>query len=131
MQDFQFAGESMSEKDSAGKSTSLPSVQYQSKEECYLFVSGDIGEEKSVVDQIVRPLIGSFVSPLKEDPVSGLSQSELNSSCYYDVSINKVGETLNLSISGQRTSTPFNGLSKSNRTFPENVRHSTLRVLHN
>ena len=130
MQDFEFAGESMSEKDSAGKSTSLPSVQSQSKEECYLFVSGDIGEEKSVVDQIVRPLIGSFVSPLKEDPVDGLSQSELNSSCYYDVSINKVGETLNLSISGQRTKTPFNGLSKSSRTFPENVRHSTLRVLH-
>jgi len=103
----------------------------QSKEECYLFVSGDIGEEKSVVDQIVRPLIGSFVSTLKEDPVDGLSQSELNSSCYYDVSINKVGETLNLSISGQRTHTPFNGLSKSTRTFPENVRHSTLRVLHN
>jgi len=123
----------MSEKDSAGKSASIPSVQSQSqsKEECYLFVSGDIGEEKSVVDQIVRPLIGSFVSPLKEDPVDGLSQSELNSSCYYDVSINKVGETLNLSISGQRTHTPFNGLSKSSRTFPENVRHSTLRVLHN
>ena len=44
MRDFEFAGESMSEKDSAGKSTSLPSVQSQSKEECYLFVSGDIGE---------------------------------------------------------------------------------------
>jgi len=131
MRDFEFAGESMSEEDSAGKSTSLPFVQSQSKEECYLFVSGDIGEEKSVVDQIVRPLIGSFVSPLKEDPVDGLSQSELNSSCYYDVSINKVGETLNLSVSGQRTKTPFNGLSKSSRTFPENVRHSTLRVLHN
>jgi len=134
MRDFEFAGESMSEKDSAGKSDSLPSVQSQSqsKEECYLFVSGDIGEEKSVVDQIVRPLIGSFVSPLlKEVPVEGLSQSELNSSCYYDVSINKVGETLNLSVSGQRTKTPFNGLSKSSRTFPENVRHSTLRVLHN
>ena len=130
MQDFEFAGESMSEKDSAGESASLPFVQSQSKEECYLFVSGDIGEEKSVVDQIVRPLIGSFVSPLKEDPVDGLSQSELNSSCYYDVSINKVGETLNLSISGQRTNTPFNGLSKSSRTFPENIRHSTLRVLH-
>ena len=120
----------MSEKDSAGESASLPFVQSQSKEECYLFVSGDIGEEKSVVDQIVRPLIGSFVSPLKEDPFDGLSQSELNSSCYYDVSINKVGGTLNLSISGQRTHTPFNGLSKSSRTFPENVRHSTLRVLH-
>ena len=91
MRDFEFAGESMSEKDSAGKSDSLPSVQSQPKEECYLFVSGDIGEEKSVVDQIVRPLIGSFVSPLKEVPVEGLSQSELNSSCYYDVSINKVG----------------------------------------
>ncbi len=132
MQDFEFAGESMSEKDSAGKSDSLPSVQSQSqsKEECYLFVSGDIGEEKSVVDQIVRPLIGAFVSTLNEVPVEGLSRSELNSSCYYDVSINKVGETLNLSISGQRTKTPFNGLSKSSRTFPENVRHSTLRVLH-
>jgi len=130
MRDFEFAGESMSEKDSAGESASLPFVQSQSKEECYLFVSGDIGEEKSVVDQIVRPLIGSFVSTLKEDPVDCLSQSELNSSCYYDVSINKVGGTLNLSISGQRTNTPFNGLSKSSRTFPENVRHSTLRVLH-
>jgi len=131
MRDFEFAGESMSEKDSAGKSDSLPSVQSQSKEECYLFVSGDIGEEKSVVDQIVRPLIGAFVSPLlKEVPVEGLSQSELNSSCYYDVSVNKVGETLNLSISGQRTSVPFNGLSESSRSFPENIRHSTLRIFH-
>ena len=102
----------------------------QSKEECYLFVSGDIGEDKSVIRQIVRPLIGSFVSPLKEVPVEGLSQSELNSSCYYDVSVNKVGETINLSISGQRTSVPFNGLSESSRSFPENIRHSTLRIFH-
>ena len=102
----------------------------QSKEECYLFVSGDIGGKKSVVEQIVRPLIGAFVSPLKEVPVECLTQSELNSSCYYDVSINKVEETLNLSIIGQRTNTPFNGLSKSSRTFPESVRHSTLRILH-
>ena len=107
-----------------------PKVTNQSEEECYLFVSGDIGEEKSVVDQIVRPLIGSFVSTLKEDPVDGLSQSELNSSCYYDVSVNKVGETINLSISGQRTSVPFNGLSESSRSFPENIRHSTLRIFH-
>ena len=47
MRDVEFAGESMSEKDSAGKSASLPFVQSQSKEECYLFVSGDIGEEVS------------------------------------------------------------------------------------
>ena len=74
------------------------SGQSQANEDCYLFVSGDIGEDKSVVDQIVRPLIASFVSPIREVPVSGLSQSELNSSCYYDVSINMVEDTLNLSI---------------------------------
>jgi len=63
---------------------SLPlSGQAQANEDCYLFVSGDIGENKSVVDQIVRPLIASFVSPIKEVPVSGLSQSKLDSSCYY------------------------------------------------
>jgi len=111
---------------------SLPlSGQAQAKEDCYLFVSGDIGENNSDVDQIVRPLIASFVSPIKEDATSGLRHSELNSSCYYDVSINMVEETLNLSISGQRTPVPFNGFSKSGRSFPENVRHSTLRVLHN
>jgi hypothetical protein len=107
------------------------SGQSQANEDCYLFVSGDIGEDKSVVDQIVRPLIASFVSPIKEVPVSGLNQSELNSSCYYDVSINMVEDTLNLSISGQRTPARFNGFSKSGRSFPENVRHSILRVLHN
>jgi len=54
----------------------------QSKDDCYLFVGGDIGEDKSVIDQIVRPLLSSFISPLKEVPISGLSQSEYNSSCY-------------------------------------------------
>ena len=64
---------------------SLPlSGQAQAKEDCYLFVSGDIGENNSDVDQIVRPLIASFVSPIKEDATSGLRHSELNSSCYYD-----------------------------------------------
>ena len=48
----------------------------------YLFVNGDIGEDKSVIDQIIRPLLSSFISPLNEDPFSGLSQSELNSSYY-------------------------------------------------
>jgi hypothetical protein len=43
MRDFEFAGESMSEEDAAGKPTSPLFVQSQSKEECYLFVSGDIG----------------------------------------------------------------------------------------
>ena len=52
----------------------------QSKDDCYLFVGGDIGEDKSVIDQIVRPLLSSFISPLKETPISGLSQSEENSS---------------------------------------------------
>ena len=131
MQEFEFAGDSMSEKDSAGSPTSLYFSQSKSKEECYLFVSTDNAEERSVVDQIVRPLIGAFVSPLMEAPVAGLSQYELNSSCYYEVSTNKVGQTLNLSITGQRTPTSFNGLSNSSKTFPENVRHSTLRLLHN
>ena len=70
----------------------------QSKGDCFLFVGGDIGEDKSIIDQIVRPLILSFISPLKEDPVMGLSQSEINSSCYYEVLVNSIGETLNLSI---------------------------------
>ena len=103
----------------------------QSKEDCYLFISGDIGEDMSTVDQIVRPLISSFVSPLKKDPFDGLRLSDLDSSCYYEVLMTKTDDTLNLSISGQSTPTPFNGFSKSSRSFPENVRHSTLRVLHN
>ena len=132
MQDFEFAGESMSEKDSAGKSASLPSVQSQSqsKDDCYLFVNGDLGEDKSVIDQIVTPLISSFISPLKEVPVDGLSQSEYDSSCYYEVSVSSTDGTLTLSINGTRSPIPFNGLSKSSRLFPENIRHSTLRILH-
>ena len=97
----------------------------QSDDNCYLFVNGDIGEDKSVIDQIVRPLISSFISPLKEVPVEGLSQSELNSSCYYEVSVTSTDGTLTLSINGTRTPIPFNGLSKSSRSFPENIRHST------
>ena len=102
----------------------------QSKDDCYLFVGGKIGEDKSVIDQIVRPLLSSFITPLKEDPVMGLSQSDLESSCYYEVSVTLIGETLNLSINGIRTPISFNGLSKSSRSFPENVRHSFLRILH-
>jgi hypothetical protein len=97
----------------------------QSDDNCYLFVNGDIGEDKSVFDQIVRPLIPSFISPLKEVPVEGLSQSELNSSCYYEVSVTSTDGTLTFSINGTRTPIPFNGLSKSSRSFPENIRHST------
>jgi hypothetical protein len=102
----------------------------QSDDNCYLFVNGDIGEDKSVIDQIVRPLISSFISPLKEVPVEGLSQSELNSSCYYEVSVTSTDGTLTFSINGTRTPISFNGLSKSSRSFPENIRHSTLRILH-
>ena len=102
----------------------------QSKDDCYLFVGGKIGEDKSVIDQIVRPLLSSFISPLKEDPVMGLSQSDLESSCYYEVLVTLIDETLNLSINGIRTPISFNGLSKSSRSFPENVRHSFLRILH-
>ena len=103
----------------------------QSKDDCYLFVGGDIGEDKSVIDQIVRPLLSSFISPLKEVPISGLSQSEYNSSCYYEVSVTSTDGTLTLSINGTRTPIPFNGLSNSSRSFPENIRHSILRILHN
>jgi len=102
----------------------------QSKEDCYLFVGGDIGEDKSVIDLIVRPLLSSFISPLKETPISGLSQSEYNSSCYYEVSVSSTDGTLTLSINGTRTPVSFNGLSKSSRSFPENIRHSTLRIFH-
>ena len=102
----------------------------QSKDDCYLFVGGDIGEDKSVIDQIVTPLISSFISQLKEVPVEGLSQSELNSSCYYEVSVTSTDGTLTLSINGTRTPVSFNGLSKSGRSFPENIRHSILRILH-
>ena len=102
----------------------------QSKEDCYLFVGGDIGEDKSVIDQIVRPLLSSFISPLKETPISGLSQSEYNSSCYYEVSVSSTDGTLTLSINGTKTPVAFNGLSKSSRSFPENIRHSTLRIFH-
>ena len=102
----------------------------QSKDDCYLFVGGDIGEDKSVIDQIVTPLISSYISQLKEVPVEGLSQSELNSSCYYEVSVTSTDGTLTLSINGTRTPIPFNGLSKSSRSFPENIRHSILRILH-
>ena len=38
--------------------------------------------------------------------------------------------TLTLSINGTRTPISFNGLSKSSRSFPENIRHSTLRIFH-
>ena len=103
----------------------------QSKKECYLFVGGNIGEQKGVVDQIVRPLISSFVSPIKSVPPSGITSSEQQSSCFYEVSITMVDDSMNLSITGQRTPVNLNGVSKSNRSFPDNVRHSTLRILHN
>jgi len=102
----------------------------QSKDDCYLFVGGDIGEDRSVIDQNIRPLLSSFISPLNEVPVSGLSQSEYNSSCYYEVSVSSTDGTLTLSINGTRTPVSFNGLSKSSRSFPENIRHSILRILH-
>ena len=102
----------------------------QSKEDCYLFVGGDIGEDRSVIDQNIRPFLSSFISPLNEVPVSGLSQSEYNSSCYYEVSVSSTDGTLTLSINGTRTPVSFNGLSKSSRSFPENIRHSILRILH-
>ena len=46
----------------------------QSKEDCYLFVVGDIGKDKAVIGQIVSPLLSSFISLLKvngNDPAIG------------------------------------------------------------
>ena len=90
----------------------------QSKEGCYLFVGADIGEDKSVIAQIARPLISSYISPLKETPFAGLSQSEIESSCSYEVTVTSTDETITLSIDGNRTPIKFNGLSKSSRSFP-------------
>jgi len=102
----------------------------QSKDGCYLFVGADIGEDKSVIAQIARPLISSYISPLKETPFAGLSQSEIESSCSYEVTVTSTDDTITLSIDGTRTPVKFNGLSKSSRSFPENIRHSILRILH-
>ena len=102
----------------------------QSKDECYLFVYADIGEDKSVIAQIVKPFIASYISPLKEIPLTGLRQSEVDSSCNFEVTVTSTDGTITLSIDGTRTPIPFNGLSKSGRSFPENIRHSILRILH-
>ena len=102
----------------------------QSKDECYLFVYADIGEDKSVIAQIVKPFIASYISPLKETPLAGLRQSEIDSSCNFEVTVTSTDGTITLSIDGTRTPIPFNGLSKSSRSFPENIRHSILRILH-
>jgi len=101
----------------------------QSKDDCYLSVVGEIGKNKLVIDQIVRPLLSSFISPLKEDSIDGFSLNN-NSSCYYEVTVTSTDGTLTLSINGIRTPIPFNGLSKSSRSFPENIRHSILRIIH-
>ena len=102
----------------------------QSKDECYLFVYADIGEDKSVIAQIVKPFIASYISPLKEIPREGLRESEVDSSCNFEVTVTSTDGTITLSIDGTRTPIPFNGLSKSSRSFPENIRHSILRILH-
>ena len=102
----------------------------QSKDDCYLFVYGDIGEDESVIAQIVKPLIASYISPLKEIPLTGLRQSDIDSSCNFEVTVTSTDGTITLSIDGTRTPIPFNGLSKSSRSFPENIRHSILRILH-
>ena len=107
-----------------------PPLFAQSKDGCYLFVGADIGEDKSVIAQIARPLISSYISPLKETPFAGLSQSEIESSCSYEVTVTSTDETITLSIDGTRTPVKFNGLSNSSRSFPENIRHSILRILH-
>ena len=46
------------------------------------------------------------------------------------MSVTSTDGTLNLSIMRTRTPIPFNGLSKSSRSFPENIRHSTLIIFH-
>ena len=102
----------------------------QSKDECYLQVNGDIGEDILVIDQIVRPLISSYISPIKEIPIAGLSESEFQSSCNYEITVTSSDGTIRLSVNGTRTPIPFNGLSKSSRSFPENIRHSILRIIH-
>ena len=104
--------------------------QSKFKDECYLFVRGNVGEKRNVIEQIVKPLISSFVSPTKINPPEGISTLELQSSCFYDVSVTITGDILNLSINGQRTPVSLNGVSNSKHPFPENIRHSTLLVLH-
>ena len=102
----------------------------QSEKECFLFVVGNAGDKKALIDQIVRPMISSFVSPTKYEPPEGLKTSELNESCFFNVSVTMVGSSLNMSIESQRTPVKLSGESKSNRSFPDNVRHATLRILH-
>ncbi len=90
----------------------------QSKDECYLFVYADIGKDKPIIEQIAKPFIASYISPLKEIPLSGLTQSEVDSSCNFEVTVTSTDGTITLSIDSTRTPISFNGLSKSNRSLP-------------
>ena len=97
---------------------------------CYLFVRGEVGNNASKIDALLRPLLSDFVVPLKQVPVAGISQSELASSCFFEVSLLSSGNGLDLSITSQRTPVSLHGTSHSKRPFPGNVRHATLRILH-
>jgi len=102
----------------------------QSNGNCYLDVNGNIGEDNSVIDQIARPLISSYISPLKESPITGWSEKEYDLICIYVVTVTSADGTVTLAINGNKTPIPFDGLSKSSRSFPDNIRHSILRIFH-
>ena len=79
---------------------------------CYLFVGGEFGGNSSKIDSIIRPLLATFVAPLKQLPAAGIPESKLASSCFYEVSLLSSENGLDLSITGQCTPVSLNGASQ-------------------
>ncbi len=111
----------------------IPSFLWQSghaRGQCYLFVGNSADLDRNTVYQQIEALVVEYVSPLKEIPAAGISEKDRAVSCYYEAGLTMTGDTLTLSLNGFNAETEINGLARSSLSFPDNVRHALLRVLH-
>lgn len=93
-----------------------------SRKPCFLFINGEKEGQELIIKQIVRPLISKYFNPIKSYPSNGLTSSQLDSACYFVLSMVHATDSLTIILDSRRTIIPISGYATSRRIFPDNIR---------
>ena len=93
-----------------------------SRKPCLLFINGEKEGQRLIIKQIVRPLISKYFNPIKYYPSNGLTSSQLDSECYFVLSMVNDTDSLTIILDSRGVKIPIRGYATSRRTFPDNIR---------
>lgn len=99
------------------------------KKDCYLFAVSDSVKRTRLLDQIAKPLISNFVSPLESIPTEGLSDKILNSACVYEIALTSSQNQYALQITSERAENRLNSSIQLYGETPSIIESGILRAI--